>query len=297
MTEQDQRTTGRGGRSVRAAVAVLCAFVLAIGLAGPVFAQPGEDLPDEDDATARSSLDLSRYSKWTRPLLGVVVGVDPGHNGGNILDLDAVSERVSDGRGGAGSCDTVGTSTASGYAEHELTFDVAQLLTERLQYLGATVVATRTDNDGVGPCVDVRGRFAEDNDVDVMLSLHAASSTTSAAVQGPGSQAELTPGFFVVVSDPALSPSQAEPTRDLAEAIVEGMTAEGLEPNSDIDEAIAGRDDLATLNFARRPAVRVYLGQMHHHDEAQFMESEDGRVIYAEALAQGVVLWSRGEAR
>lgn len=292
MTEYHERRHSRwGGRAVKGGIALLCAFVLAIGLAAPVFASPGvgsgADQVDED------GLDLNRYSKWSRPLLDVVVALDPGHNGGNAENRQAIAQRVSDGRGEATACDTVGTRTHSGYAEHELTFDVAEVLSERLEYLGATVLFTRTDDTGVGPCVDLRGRFAEDNDVDLMLSLHASGGRTT--VFNDGERAG--PGFYVTVSDPALSASQADPSRELAEAVVTGLLEGGLPANQDVEEAIAGRDDLASLNFARRPAVRVNLGQMRDRTEAEFMESEEGRAAYAEALAQGVVLWHRDDAR
>lgn len=272
MTEGNQPLR-RGMPGVGRAIAVLCALVLGLGFAAPAFAEPGDD----------GGLDLNRYSKWTRPLLGVVVGLDPGHNGGNFADLRATSQRVSDGRGGFTPCDTLGTSTMGGYTEHELAYDVAQVLTERLEYLGATVVSTRTDNDSIGPCVDVRGRFAEDNDVDLLLSLHASSN-----------QDRTRSGFHVAVADPALSPSQDGPSRQLAEAVVQGMGAAGLHPHPGVADGIAERADLATLNFARRPAVQVELGEMQNPADAELMTSEEGRLTYAEALAESVVLWHEG---
>lgn len=242
------------------------------GPAGPGYAAP---FTDED------RLELSRHSKWSRPLLGLVIALDPGHNGGNFQDMARISERISDGRGGATACDSPGTSTHNGYREHEFTFAVAELLTEQLEYLGATVVSTREDDDGVGPCEDVRGRFAEDHDVDALLSLHAISSRDPEDT-----------GFMVVVADPPLAPSQEESSRDLARAVADAMQAAGFESDPEADETLQGREDLASLNFARRPAVRVELGQMYNRTEAELMESEEGRVAYAEALAEGVLNWA-----
>lgn len=250
--------------------ALLVALLLGLGFAAPAMA---------DHNTDRDRFDFP--SKWTKPLDGVVVGVDPGHNGGNAAAVRQINEQVADGRGGMKPCNTVGTTSIFGYPEHAFVFDVSVLLTERLEYLGATVVATREDDDGVGPCVDVRGRFAEDNDVDVFVSLHANGSESTAER-----------GFFVIVADPPVSASQADPSHVLADAIVAGLSDGGFEPNPRIPDAVTGRDDLATLNFSRRPAVLVELGEMRNPDEAAVMQSEDGREQYAEALAQGVLLWN-----
>lgn len=279
MTETSGRRLGAAGFR-RRILAIAGATVLGMSLAGPALAAPpwAASPPAVPDL-----LESSGHSKWTRPLLGVVVGLDPGHNGGNTGDMEGISQRIADGRGGATSCDRPGVSTSSGYAEHRFTFDVHELLTHRLQYLGATVVSTRSDNDGVGPCRDVRGRFAEDQDVDLLLSLHALSS------QSPGNT-----GFAVVRADPALSNSQGEPSAELAEAMAAGMVAGGFEIDPERDEAVTTRDGVTTLNFARRPAVRVELGQMYNPAEAALMESEEGRAAYADALTEGVLIWANG---
>ena len=281
MTESSRRP---GAASiVRRVLAIASATVLGLTLAGPAAAAPpGADAPLT--LPGQDRLDWSGHTKWTRPLLGVVVGLDPGHNGGNSDEMARISQRIADGRGGANSCDRPGISTRSGYAEHQFTFDVHELLTQRLQYLGATVVTTRSDNDGVGPCRDVRGRFAEDHDVDLLLSLHALSSNS------PGDT-----GFAVVVADPPLSDSQREPSAELAEAMAAGMFAGGFDIDPEKGEAVTARDGVTTLNFARRPAVRVELGQMYNLAEAEFMESEQGREAYADALAEGVLIWARGQ--
>ena len=54
-------------------------------------------------------------------------------------------------------CDTTGTATASGYTEAQFNFNVATYLQADLEAEGATVVMTRTNNDGVGPVRDHPG--------------------------------------------------------------------------------------------------------------------------------------------
>ena len=52
------------------------------------------------------------------PLAGRTVVLDPGHNGGNGAARGEVTRQVPDGRGGTKACNTTGTSTDAGYAEH-----------------------------------------------------------------------------------------------------------------------------------------------------------------------------------
>ena len=101
------------------------------------------------------------------PLAGIVIALDPGHNGGNASHPTAIHRKVFVGNGWK-ACNTVGTTTRSGYAEHRVTFNVAKRVKARLEALGATVFLTRNTDRGVGPCVNVRGRFGQ--------KVHAATS-------------------------------------------------------------------------------------------------------------------------
>lgn len=220
-----------------------------------------------------------------QPLIGVRIAVDPGHSGGRTEDLDAANRQVADGREGRTLCSDPGFESADGYTEHEFAFEVSEQLAEELEDLGASVWMTRTDDDGIGPCVDRRGTFAEDHDVDLMVSVHASSTEGDA------------PGFAAVVADPPLSSSQREPSRELAEELVRALGEGGFTPNEEAEDAygaIVPRSDDATLNFARRPAVLVELGELRDSDEAELMASEEGQQRYVEALIGGVAAWVHG---
>jgi N-acetylmuramoyl-L-alanine amidase len=267
-------------RALRGVLTVVCAGVLATGLALPVSAATTDHATDDDDTTS-----LQRALGSGRPLLGWRIAIDPGHNGGNADDIAATNEMVSDGRGGLKVCNTAGTETAGGYAEHAFNFDVSQRLIEHLEHLGATVVTTREDDDGVGPCVDVRGRFAEDSDADLMISIH-----------GNGSGDTSIEGFFAIVADPAISDSQGEPSLSLAQDLIDALGEGGFTPSTAVDGALSLRSDLATLNFARRPTVMLELGEMRNPGDAAVMESEEGRQQYADAIAAGILAWTQDRA-
>ncbi|WP_147917044.1 N-acetylmuramoyl-L-alanine amidase family protein [Ruania zhangjianzhongii] len=215
-----------------------------------------------------------------QPLIGVRIAVDPGHNGGRADDPEAANRPVADGREGRTACGSTGSASVDGYAEHEFAFEVSEQLTADLETLGASVSMTRTDDDGIGPCVDRRGTFAEDQDVDLMVSIHAASAEDEDA-----------PGFAVVVADPPLSSSQREPSRELAEELVDALEDGGFTPNDELEDPIVERSDDATLNFARRPAVLLELGELRNSGDAEVMRSEDGQQRYVEAVTAGVIAW------
>lgn len=220
------------------------------------------------------------------PLDGVHVVLDPGHNGGNGAAPAEVNAIVGDGRGGRKACNTVGTSTLGGYMEHAFTWDVARRTQELLEADGAEVTLTRQDDEGVGPCVDVRGSFAAEVDADALVSIHANGSENPAAK-----------GYFAIVSGPPLNDVQGEPSRDLATHLLAALADGGFPPSGSYAEALSERADLGTLNWAERPAVILELAEMRNAEEAALVESEEGRQRYAEAVAAGLRTWAAAQER
>lgn len=274
------------GLAVGALTFLVALQVRAVSGAGPTTVTPsGGAVPAAPEpAPSTASPDPTATETGPAPpLAGVTVAVDPGHNGGNGANPLVVNAPVPDGRGDTKACNTVGTSTDSGYPEHAFTWDVAGRLAGRLTELGAVVVLTRPDDAGVGPCVDARGRFPQENDADVLVSLHAN-----------GTEDRRAHGFFAIVSDPPVDEAQGEPSVALAHELVAALTVAGFAPSSSVaadDGPVQRRADLATLNHAERPAVMLELGEMRNPEEAAVMESEEGRQRYADAVASGVAAW------
>jgi N-acetylmuramoyl-L-alanine amidase len=206
-----------------------------------------------------------------------VVVLDPGHNGRNATD-PATRRLVPDGRGGEKACNTAGTSTDAGYPEHAFAFDVAKRVTTRLEAAGARVVLTRPDDDGVGPCVDERGRAGEAAGAAAVVSIHADGAATTSS------------GFHVAYSDPPLNPVQAGPARELATALRDALRSGGFPDSDYIGRAgLSPRADLAGLNHATRPTALVECANMRNPAEARLVSSPDGRDRYAAAIADGVL--------
>jgi N-acetylmuramoyl-L-alanine amidase len=101
-----------------------------------------------------------------------VVVLDPGHNGGNAAAPGVIGAPVPDGTGGTKPCNTTGTSTDAGYAEHAFTWDTALRVRDLLVAAGVQVVLTRDDDTGVGPCVDVRRQLGAEVGAAAFVGIH-----------------------------------------------------------------------------------------------------------------------------
>src|SRR3954451_7018807 len=106
------------------------------------------------------------------PLAGKTVAIDPGHAGGNAAHAAQIARLVDAGTLRK-ACDTVGTSTNDGYAEHAYNLDVSLRLARALRAQGARVVLTRTTNTGWGPCITRRAAIGNAAHADAAISIHA----------------------------------------------------------------------------------------------------------------------------
>jgi N-acetylmuramoyl-L-alanine amidase len=218
-------------------------------------------------------------------IAGMVVFIDPGHNGANDA---SISRQVPTGRGGTKDCQASGTSTDSGYQEHTFTWDTALRLRAELNALGVRTAMSRGNDDALGPCVDERAAMANALHPNAVISLHGDG--------GPANGR----GFHVNYSAPPLNQAQAGPSVQLAHVMRDQLAASGIPPATYIGQnGLYGRSDLAGLNLAQYPSVLVELGNMKNPLDSAQMESASGRQKYADAVTRGVsgFLGAQSQAR
>jgi N-acetylmuramoyl-L-alanine amidase len=211
-------------------------------------------------------------------LAGVTIAIDPGHNGGNASHPEQINRLVPAGANGTmKACNTTGTATDDGeLTEAQLNFDVAEELRARLESQGATVVMTRTSNDGVGPCVNERAEIGNQAVADAAISIHADGSLSPDAH-----------GFHVIdpATDEMIRPAIADSDKALATLVRNSLVAAGIPPANYIgSEGLDERDDLAGLNLSTQPIAMVELGNMRSATEASKFESPAYRATLATAL-------------
>lgn len=215
------------------------------------------------------------------PLSGVVIALDPGHNGGNASNASQIATPVWIGTAWK-PCNKVGTSTSAGYPEHAFTFDVALRVKASLEYFGATVFMTRTTDTGVGPCIDVRGRFGESVGARLTVSIHADGAPSA------------NHGFFVMKPGIVAGWTDDIATRSsvLAVAMREGLKdAELAVANYYATNGLKTRTDLGTLNWSDVPVVELELGNMKNAGDAARMSSRQGRTQYANGVVNGIRIY------
>jgi N-acetylmuramoyl-L-alanine amidase len=209
---------------------------------------------------------------------GRTVALDPGHNGGNAAHPDVVN-RLVDAGGFMKPCNTVGASTDDGYTESQLNLDIARLVQARLEARGARVLLTRESNDGVGPCIDERGRFGAAVGADLLVSIHA----DGAPAEEHGFHV-ITPAVVTGYTDGIVDSSAA-----LARSLRDALVAVGLTPATYAGvEGIDVRGDLGTLNHSSIPAVIVESANLRNGEEAARLHTSGGRAQVADGIAMGI---------
>lgn len=260
------RGRARLGRPVAVIALGLAVSACGSGLPGPapssapLTAQPSAPAPSASPVPAAQTPSPSPPAE---PLAGKVIGIDPGHNGGNFADPGAINRQVWNGREWE-SCDTTGTDTVSGYTEALFNFNVARYLRADLRRDGARVVMTRTTNHGVGPCVDRRAQIINQAAANVAIDIHADGGPSTGR------------GFTVLEpvadgpNDSVVASSQ-QFGRDVRQSFLAGTampvsTYEGV-------NGIMPRNDLAGLNLTRVPKVLIECGNMRNGTDASLLVS------------------------
>ena len=218
-------------------------------------------------------------------IAGMVVFIDPGHNGANDA---SISRQVPTGRGGTKDCQASGTSTNDGYQEHTFTWDTALRVRAELNALGVRTAMSRGNDNALGPCVDERANMANALHPNAILSIHADG--------GPATGR----GFHVNYSAPPLNAAQAGPSVQYARIMRDQMQASGIPPANYIgQDGLYGRADLAGLNLAQYPSILVECGNMKNPVDSALMESARREAEIRRRVVRGVAgfLASQGQAR
>ena len=222
---------------------------------------------------AASTLAVPAHAAPTN-IAGMIVFLDPGHNGSND---GSISRQVPTGRGGTKECQTSGTTTDDGYPEHTFNWDTTLRIRQALTALGVRTAMSRGDDTGLGPCVDERAALANSVQPNAVVSIHADG--------GPANGR----GFHVLYSSPPLNQAQAGPAVQFARTMRDALAGSGIPPATYIGSSgLNPRSDIAGLNLAQYPSILVELGNMKNPADSALMKTPDGRQKYAEAVVRGI---------
>lgn len=245
---------------------------------------PAETVPAETSPTETTPVDAPQPPVLVPvPVPGSpLVVLNPGHNGGNSSRPDLINAQVPAGNGATKACDTAGTTGVDGYPEHAFTFDVATRVAKLLTARGVRVELTRTDDKGVGPCVDTRAALGNGPDVAAVVSIYADGAPDSGH------------GFHISqASIPPAGPQMAAESDRLTTLVHDAMAAEsGLTTSTYLgSNGYYPRSDLAGLSLAQRPATFLECGNMKNPGDAALLSAADGRAQIATAIAAGIIAY------
>lgn len=241
--------------------------------------------PSASSRSSPAASPTARPAAPARPLRGKVIAIDPGHNGANWSHpqqvsrlVNVITERKP--------CDTTGTQTDAGYAEHAFTFNVAKRLARLLRREGATVVLTRHNDDGVGPCITQRAAIGNRAHADAAISIHADGGPPG----GVGFDV-IEPGLIPGHTGPIVKPS-ARLGRDIR-AAYHRITHEPFATYVGHD-GLDVRTDLGGLNLSTVPKVFIECGNMRNASDAAKLSQAWFRQRIAVGLAAGFTAFLTG---
>jgi N-acetylmuramoyl-L-alanine amidase len=266
-------------RGIPSRVLVSCVVALVWGMViSPL--SPALALTHPGSSKPGLSASLSSSANLPVTLKGITVVLDPGHDGANASHAAVISRPVPNGRAGTKACDTTGTTTDGGYAEHAFNWDIARRVRDALTAHGVRVVLTRPDDAGVGPCVNDRAAIANRSGAAAMISIHADGAVPSGH------------GFHVSYSDPPLNDSQGQPSFSLGQTLAKTLRGGGFTAANYIgSNGLYPRSDLAGLSLAKVPAVLVECANMRNPQESALISTTQGRARYATTISDGIMAW------
>lgn len=215
------------------------------------------------------------------PLDGKTVVLDPGHNKVWDTKINWAKESVW-GSTWPSRCQAQGATGIDGTTlEPDVTWAVAQKTLPLLTAQGATVVLTRPDNAGTGPCNVERANISNQHKADLLLSIHINSAKVTRPL-----------GYHIIWSDKmkggaALSTASQNAAKLMSDQMQKNST---LQPSTylsakgwpiDMDDKY-----LSVLNNNEHAAaILVEFGSMSSPEEFKLMTTDAGQEGFAKALA------------
>lgn len=213
---------------------------------------------------------------------GKVIVLDPGHNGGKWIQSINNARKPMFGTEGQ-RCQAIGATAADKKTtESSINWAIAQKVLPQLLQAGATVILTRPDNEGVGPCNDERAAMANAANADFLMSIHA-----------DGVENQTPRGFFTLVPGHSAG-GQALIDADKAAAakIVAAVKAHSQIPPSNYlgkDEGWVHQEDMATLNnLTKTRGVLLEIGNIFQNQDWAIVNSDAGKQSLADGIVAGV---------
>ena len=198
-----------------------------------------------------------------------IICIDPGHQTKGDMSEEPVAPGSSEKKFKV-SWGTQGVATK--IPEYELTLSASKILKKDLEQMGFKVIMTRETND-VNITNSERAVFANDNNADLVIRIHADgsedSSTTGASLHIPSQDSQYTSKIY-------------PESNECAKLISLQMKQDGFKVNN-----IYQRSDLTGFNWSKVPVVLVEMGFMSNPEEDRKMAETSYQEKMMKSVAEG----------
>jgi N-acetylmuramoyl-L-alanine amidase len=223
----------------------------------------------------------------SRPLAGMTINIDPGHNPGNAKHPAQINRIVHAGPMRK-ACDTAGASTNDGFPEHRFALQLATRVVRRLRAVGATVTLTHNAiRPAWGPCITQRAAIG--NRADAAISLHA-----------DGNNARTAHGFHVIRPGfvRGYTGDIVKRSSTLATALRTAMLDHTRLTTSTYigSRGLDVRTDLGGLVLSDVPKVFLEAGNMRNAGDAAKLRDPKSQERIATAIVAAFIAWHRAES-
>ena len=227
----------------------------------------GEDAPDPDATLAPVPSVVMQLVAQEKPLTGVKVGIDPGHQarGNNEKETVAPNSKKTKPKVSSG---TAGVKTR--IPEYKTVLEISLKLRDALETKGAEVYMTRETHD-VNISNQERAKMMNALGVDVVLRIHC-----------DGVDNRSKHGIAVYCSK---SNAIAAESYRACEAILPAVCAATGAKNN----GIVSNDNYTGQNWSTVPCLMVECGFASNPEEDVLLNSEDYQWKLAEGLTQGII--------
>lgn len=205
----------------------------------------------------------------TGVLNGLTIGIDPGHQAAANTETEAIAPDSSR----LAAKMPAGSTGVSGQQESEINLQIALILRDRLESLGAKVVLTR-DSQDVDLSNQQRAAALKEGKCDLVMQLHCDAERSGTRT-----------GIYMTYRPDDVKSSQAASKLQLAMGNATG--AKQLRNMTSVGDTF--------LNWSEPPALLVQMGFLSNSQDAQRLTDAQAQKKLAEAMAEGIQNWYKAK--
>ena len=217
---------------------------------------------------------VTTYNTSEKPLEGIIIGIDPGHQRNANDDLETVMPSSSDLKQKVSS-GTTGSFT--GVPEYVVNLQVGLKLKKNLEALGAKVIMSRTTHN-----VDIsnaeRAKTMNEANVDCWIRIHA-NGTDNPDVHG----------MFILVPEKGYMNTGSDTVQENSVILAKAVLSQAVKATGAKDLGIKMRTDQSGFGWSSVPVCNIEMGHMTNKQEDYLLVSESYQSKIADGICNGLL--------